>query len=353
MQPLCKGKKDKVRRYCCSNPNCKKVFSKPKVIKYYVCPSCQTVVDMTFENSKLIARGKKPILEKKLVAPRNQKEGNQDEKQQLVKSLRMQVSELVLELEAMTGQQLMSQPSTSQLSTDQQSTTDDELASMEKPEVKEIVEEEEQPTSQQVTADNELMLRKNPEVKEILETAELPQTEELDVLKAVTSQQATAHNELTVQKSETLVKAEETKQDENQELEEITRQQSTTDNELASMEKPEVKEIVEEEELSQTDEPNIVELKVNPQSGVRGSDYDSHFSLGVVGENGEAVKEQTGQSSDFKCSYYFGYLSQRDKAEVIPETCFGCLKSIECMMSEYHKTKESVEEIKKWYSFKL
>ena len=315
MQPLGKGKKDKVHRYCCSNPNCKKVFSKPKVIKYYVCPSCQTVVDMTFENSKLIARGK-PILEKKLVAPINQKESNQYEKQQLLKSLRMQVSELILELEAITGQQLMSQPSTSQPITNQQSTTDTELASMEKPEVKEIVEEEEQSTSQQATADNDLMLRKNPEVNEILETAELPQTEEPNVLEAITSQQ------------------------------------STTDNELTSMEKPEVKEIVEEDEPAQTDEPNIVELKVN-QSGVPGSDYEKPFSLGVVGENGEAVKEQTGQSSDFKCSYYFGYLGQRGKAEVIPETCFGCLKSIECMMAEYHKTKESVEEIKKWYSFKL
>jgi len=183
------------------------------------------MVDMTFENSKLIARGK-PILAKKLVAPRPQKETNQDKKQE-------------------------------------------------------------------------------PEAPE-----------------AIMSQQ-------------------------------LTSQESTTNNELVSMEKPEVKAIVEEEAPAQMDEPNIIELKVNQTSGVKGSDYETPFSLGVIGENGEAVKEQAGQSSDFKCSYYFGYLSQRDKAEVIPETCFGCLKSIECMMSEYHKTKESVEEIKKWYSFKL
>ena len=35
----------KARRYSCSNPNCKSVFSRPKIIKYYVCPTCQTLVD--------------------------------------------------------------------------------------------------------------------------------------------------------------------------------------------------------------------------------------------------------------------------------------------------------------------
>ena len=32
--------------YCCSNPNCKSVFSHPKIIKYYVCPTCQTMTEM-------------------------------------------------------------------------------------------------------------------------------------------------------------------------------------------------------------------------------------------------------------------------------------------------------------------
>ncbi len=35
----------KTRKYSCSNPNCKRVFSRPKIIKYYVCPTCQTLVD--------------------------------------------------------------------------------------------------------------------------------------------------------------------------------------------------------------------------------------------------------------------------------------------------------------------
>ena len=37
---------NKKQRYQCANPNCKKAFSKPKLIKYYVCPTCQTLVIM-------------------------------------------------------------------------------------------------------------------------------------------------------------------------------------------------------------------------------------------------------------------------------------------------------------------
>lgn len=31
-------------RYCCPNPNCNRVFSKPKIIRYYVCPTCQSPI---------------------------------------------------------------------------------------------------------------------------------------------------------------------------------------------------------------------------------------------------------------------------------------------------------------------
>ena len=32
------------QKYLCSNPNCRKVFAKPKIITYHVCPNCQTLV---------------------------------------------------------------------------------------------------------------------------------------------------------------------------------------------------------------------------------------------------------------------------------------------------------------------
>lgn len=46
MPPVVEDTKPKKQRYCCSNPNCNRVFSRPKVIKYYVCPTCQTLVNM-------------------------------------------------------------------------------------------------------------------------------------------------------------------------------------------------------------------------------------------------------------------------------------------------------------------
>ncbi len=41
------NEKPKPRKYFCPNPNCKTLFSRPKIIKYTVCPTCQTLVDDT------------------------------------------------------------------------------------------------------------------------------------------------------------------------------------------------------------------------------------------------------------------------------------------------------------------
>ncbi len=57
-------------------------------------------------------------------------------------------------------------------------------------------------------------------------------------------------------------------------------------------------------------------------------------------------------TSNNGCSFYFGYLSEREKGEGIPNTCVECSKSIDCMLSKVHKSNESVKEIKKWYHFK-
>lgn len=42
----------KGHKYLCSNPNCRKVFSRPKIIKYQVCPACQTLVNMAEAENK-------------------------------------------------------------------------------------------------------------------------------------------------------------------------------------------------------------------------------------------------------------------------------------------------------------
>ncbi len=58
----------------------------------------------------------------------------------------------------------------------------------------------------------------------------------------------------------------------------------------------------------------------------------------------------TRNSPSSVCQHHFGYLSQHEKNEGIPDSCIVCPKSLSCMLSEYYKDKESVIEIKKWYS---
>ena len=55
-------------------------------------------------------------------------------------------------------------------------------------------------------------------------------------------------------------------------------------------------------------------------------------------------------SSSPECLHYFGYLHQREVGQAMPEECVVCPRSIECLMSNSNKSKESLKEIKKWYS---
>jgi len=63
-----------------------------------------------------------------------------------------------------------------------------------------------------------------------------------------------------------------------------------------------------------------------------------------------AVETKTISQSSSDCQYGFGYLSQREKGEGIPDTCIECPKSLDCMLSNYYKKEQSVREIKKWYT---
>ena len=76
----------KGHKYLCSNPNCKKVFSRPKIIKYQVCPTCQTLVNMA-EAEK---QGEKSIsfAPKKSVELKKQKKVETDKTRALEKSVR-------------------------------------------------------------------------------------------------------------------------------------------------------------------------------------------------------------------------------------------------------------------------
>ena len=46
MQKTEEEKQEPKEGYCCPNPSCNRVFLRPRIIKYLVCPSCQTLVKM-------------------------------------------------------------------------------------------------------------------------------------------------------------------------------------------------------------------------------------------------------------------------------------------------------------------
>jgi hypothetical protein len=67
--------------------------------------------------------------------------------------------------------------------------------------------------------------------------------------------------------------------------------------------------------------------------------------IGPLASNEKAEDRE----SEYGCKHYFGYLGERDKGEEIPIECLECPKSLDCMLGNYYKSKESVAEIKKWY----
>ncbi len=61
------------------------------------------------------------------------------------------------------------------------------------------------------------------------------------------------------------------------------------------------------------------------------------------------VETEKASEPSLRCQYGFGYLSHRESGAGIPDTCIECPDSLNCMLSQYHKSGESVEEISKWY----
>ena len=48
------------------------------------------------------------------------------------------------------------------------------------------------------------------------------------------------------------------------------------------------------------------------------------------------------------CQFWFGYLSQKEKTESVPQECVECNKVVECMLNQKN-SENALSEIKKWY----
>lgn len=49
------------------------------------------------------------------------------------------------------------------------------------------------------------------------------------------------------------------------------------------------------------------------------------------------------------CQYWFGFLSEKDKSESLPQECIECEKVMACMLNQYYTSPNPASEIKKWY----
>lgn len=311
-------------QYICSNPNCDKVFSKPKIIKYYVCPSCQTLVDQTTEEGVLF----QPSLEDDLSTKKLEKSNviKQTNEEVTVEGTDLEEPNLHEANRKEYEKPIVSEQITKESFTEVKDPTNADLSGAskndpEKPFANEqvniqVITEVTEPTDPILTEANRIISlakalgwRSANEDAELAEPAfnENKNESEKPIVNEQTNKQSIAEVEESIEP--TLSEAK------NSELENLL-----------------INELVDKEaftELTELTKPTKIQ---NPKS--------------VLVE--EEIEKANPASID-KCSYYFGYLNQRTKGETIPEECVECPKSIECLMSEFDNSKESLKEIKKWY----
>jgi hypothetical protein len=122
---------------------------------------------------------------------------------------------------------------------------------------------------------------------------------------------------------------------------------ATISDESISWKKPEERENLETKRLTKAEEFNIVDEYFGTgksQNGIEEHEFSPKTTkaeeFNIVDEYFRIGKSQNGiEEHEFSpkthCQYFFGYLSTKNKEEAVPETCFDCPKSIECMLKEY------------------
>ena len=193
------GKRNEKMKHSCSNPNCGKIFSRPKVIKYYVCPSCQTLIDIPTQKIPDNVTSNKKIVER----------------------------------------------------------------------------------ARKKESESELTLNQLVSNDEVTQSKENAKNEAIDL-----------------------------------ELEFITECESI--------------------------DTSSLEQKVPESESIDTSSLEQKVQLAVEGR--KVLSEL-----NFQCSHYFGFLSEKKEGQEIPETCFECPKSVECLLSRCTKSEESIQGIKQWY----
>jgi len=426
----------KIESYCCSNPNCKTNFSHPKILKYYICPKCQSLVEMegvtsqpvieeissdeeffpgdfqsikdklTKEIEELNIKIKNNLKEIKELKIKNcnlnKKFGDMENKLHSTKhQLSLANSKLGLKYKE------LSQISEKNLDLSKRVESLETEIATGKTKVYEYTEKSIQDTKKITELESELKKLKTEKETLNLKTQKIEELEKklsendiyaknldqsLDELKEQIKKLKEQKEKALKQKNEAIEKQAKTENQINQEIETRTKLQ----NELVDLKEKMANAIRKESktaEKSIQDTKKITELEselkklkteketlnlktqrsndIKSQSGVNWiRDINLTEVKNVKKENIEIIndanvpknpylriiekdkKEGTELKSSSGCSFYLGYLSERDKGETIPSSCIECSKSLECMLSKVHKSNKSVKEIKKWYRLK-
>ena len=311
-------------QYNCSNPNCDKVFSKPKIIKYYVCPSCQTLIDQTTEEGVLFH----PSLEGDISTKKL-------EKSKVIKQT---------DKEVVVDRTDLKEPDLCEADKNKHEKPIDR-GQVKKQSISEVKE----PTNAALSESNKSEPEKPIENEQVNIQAVTEVKESIDPILTE------ANRIIRLAKALGWRSANET------ELTELSLSEANKN----EHEKPIVNKQINKQsiiEVAKSTEPIFNEAKKDEPDNLFVNDQMVKQTITEAAEpieptliqNSQSViveeeKEKADPDSTDKCSYYFGYLNQRTKGETIPEKCVECPKSIECLMSEVDNSKESLKEIKKWY----
>ena len=391
--------------YCCSNPNCKSVFSYPKIIKYYVCPICQSLVEMEGVSNQ-------PVIEESI----------NEEKCLLVdsNSIKAQKSEEIEDLKTKIEGKLEDITKLKTENTNLNKKLEDieknlgiskgQIESMNRKlgakneELAEVTEKNLNLSTRIESLETERVSYKI-KIREIAGRIEGLETrisdkdkniknlderlgefrEEVGTLTKQIEDGITEKNELIAKHTRAERKAyQEIElrakiQGELVDLREnmansIRREGKTAENSLEDEKKIhdlelEVKTLKEEKQLTKTQiqkskniefEHTVDDVQGLEANKIKINKQEKSAKVQDLNSNKLLTSEQTltnGVEEEYKsgneCCFYFGYLSERDKRESISPACVECPKSLECMLFKVYKSTEPIRELSKWYSINV
>ena len=296
--------------YCCPNPNCNSVFYRPKIIKYYVCPTCQTLLKMDTAIGNTKTKKQRPTEE-----DIKRKEAERLEAERKAERLEAELLEAEQKAEQLEAERLEAQRKVERIEAERE-----EAKLLEAKRLKAQQLEAQQMETRRLEAERKAE-RLEAELLEAEQKAEQLEAERLE-------------SERKAKRLESELKAERL---------EAERKAERLEAELLEPQRLEAQRKVER--LAERLEAERKETEKQQQIK---SEAPKPIELSKTGQPA-ASSEEVNKSSDSGCKYYFGYLSEREKGEEIPAGCLECRKSLDCMLSNYYRSKEPITEIKKWY----